>query len=217
MSFIPSPSQMDKSFEMMKKIILILVAAIVAVTSVSAQSKRDSQVAKSKATDAAKNLKKEKFKTLDGANPYYDLEEIYLQERNGKTVMIGLGKASKFNNARNLANAYVRNEYATNSCAMVKGRIVNNTSKIGEEEVEDIVAAYEALVLEEIKGALKEALVLKKENKDGDTEVRAFWLVDIEAAHAARMKAMQHALDELQLSQKYGSEVSGWIDDGLNK
>jgi hypothetical protein len=31
------------------------------------------------------------------------------------------------------------------------------------------------------------------------------------------MRAMQNALEELKLSQEYGSEVSGWIDEGLNK
>jgi hypothetical protein len=31
------------------------------------------------------------------------------------------------------------------------------------------------------------------------------------------MKAMRLALEELELSQKYGSEVSNWIDEELNK
>lgn len=217
MSFIPSPSQMGKSFKMMKKIILILVAAAIAVTSVSAQSKKDQQVAKSKATDAAKNLKKEKFQTLDGASPYYDLEDIYLQERAGKTVLIGTGTGKSLKMARIEASSDARNQYATNSSAMVKGRIVNNDTKLGDEEINDLISSYETLVLEEIKNVLKEALVLKKENKNGNVEVRSFWLVDIEAAHEARMKALKNAMDELQMTQKYGSEVSNWIDEGLNK
>ena len=202
---------------MMKKIILILVAAAIAVTSVSAQSKKDQQVAKSKATDASKNLKKEKFKTLDGASPYYDLEDIYLQERAGKTVLIGTGTGKSLKMARIEASSDARNQYATNSSAMVKGRIVNNDTKLGEEEINDLISSYETLVLEEIKNVLKEALVLKKESKSGDVEVRSFWVVDIEAAHEARMKALKNAMDELQMTQKYGSEVSNWIDEGLNK
>ena len=131
--------------------------------------------------------------------------------------MIGTGTGKSLKMARIEASSDARNQYATNSSAMVKGRIVNNDTKLGEEEINDLISSYETLVLEEIKNVLKEALVLKKESKSGDVEVRSFWLVDIEAAHEARMKALKNAMDELQMTQKYGSEVSNWIDEGLNK
>ena len=100
---------------------------------------------------------------------------------------------------------------------MVKGRITTNTARIEEKEINDIVAAYERLVLNEIKGEVIPRITLKKEQKKEEIEIRVYCLIDLESAHEARMRAMKNALDELQLSQKYGSEVSNWIDEGLNK
>jgi hypothetical protein len=99
---------------------------------------------------------------------------------------------------------------------MVKGRITSNTSSINGQQVDDIVAAYERLVLKEIKGEIQTCVTLVKESRK-KYDVRIYCLVDYDAAHAARMKAMTFALEELELSQQYGSQISDWIDEGLTK
>lgn len=201
----------------MKKFISILIATIVAVSPVFAQTKKDVKAAKKEAKVAANNLKKEGYKLLELGDLQIQLENYLLKAKAGQKQIVGtaenckslnLGKTTALNNAIN--------EYATMSGGMVKGRITSNTSNINEQQVDDVVAAYERLVLKEIKGEIQTCLTLVKETKK-KYDVRVYCLVDYDAAHAARMKAMRLALEELELSQKYGSEVSNWIDEGLNK
>lgn len=202
---------------MMKKFVSILVATIVAVSPVFAQSKREIKAAQKEAKMAAKELKREGYKLLELGDLQIQLEDYLIKAKSGQKQIVGtavdcmsinLGKTTALNNAIN--------EYATLSGGMVKGRITSNTSNINGQQVDDIVAAYERLVLKEIKGEIQTCVTLVKETKK-KYDVRVYCLVDYDAAHAARMKAMRLALEELELSQQYGSAVSDWIDEGLNK
>lgn len=194
-----------------------MVAAIIAASPVLAQSKRDIQVSKAEAKKAVKTIQKEGFKLLELGDLQIQLEDFFLEVRSGKRQLVGTGKAYELNLARKEALQFAMEEYASTSGSMVKGRITTNTARIEEKEINDIVAAYERLVLNEIKGEVIPRITLKKEQKKEEIEIRVYCLIDLESAHEARMRAMKNALDELQLSQKYGSEVSNWIDEGLNK
>lgn len=205
----------------MKKLLSILVvsaiAILVAATPVFAQSNKDVKAAKKEAKTAAKQLKKEGFKLLELGDIEVQLGDYLVKAKSGQKQIVGtaddcmsvnLGKTTALNNAIN--------EYATLSGGMVKGRITSNTSNISGQQVDDIVAAYERLVLKEIKGEIQTCVTLVRENKK-HFDVRVYCLVDYDAAHAARMKAMRLALEELELTQAYGSKVSDWIDEGLKK
>ena len=194
-----------------------MVAAIIAASPVLAQSKRDIQVSKAEAKKAVKTIQKEGFKLLELGDLQIQLEDFFIEVRSGKRQLVGTGKAYELNLARKEALQFAMEEYASTSGRMVKGRITTNTARIEEKEINDIVAAYERLVLNEIKGEVIPRITLKKEQKKEEIEIRVYCLIDLESAHEARMRAMKNALDELQLSQKYGSEVSNWIDEGLNK
>lgn len=205
----------------MKNLLSILVvsaiAILVAATPVFAQSNKDVKAAKKEAKTAAKQLKKEGFKLLELGDIEVQLGDYLVKAKSGQKQIVGtaddcmsvnLGKTTALNNAIN--------EYATLSGGMVKGRITSNTSNISGQQVDDIVAAYERLVLKEIKGEIQTCVTLVRENKK-HFDVRVYCLVDYDAAHAARMKAMRLALEELELTQAYGSKVSDWIDEGLKK
>lgn len=194
-----------------------MLAALVAIAPVAAQSSKDVRAAKKEAKTAAKQLKKEGFKLLELGDLQMQLQDYLVRAKAGCKQIVGtadncmsinLGKTTALNNAIN--------EYATLSGGVVKGRITTNTSNISGQQADDIVAAYERLVLKEIKGEIQTCITLVRQNKK-NYDVRVYCLVDYDAAHAAKMKAMQLALEELNLAQQYGSAISDWIDEGLEK
>ena len=201
----------------MKKLFSILIATIVAFSPVYAQTKKDAKTAKKEAKLAAKDLQREGYKLLELGDLQIQLEDYLLKAKSGQKQIVGTAEGCmSLNLAKTTALNNAINEYATMSGGMVKGRITSNTSSINGQQVDDIVAAYERLVLKEIKGEIQTCVTLVKETKK-KFDVRVYCLVDYDAAHAARMKAMRLALEELELTQKYGTEVSNWIDEGLNK
>lgn len=208
---------MEKTYDVMKRLLFIMVAAMIAISPVFAQTKRDVKSAKKEAKMAAKNLKKEGYRLLELGDLEMQLEDYLLKAKSGQKQIVGTAEGCmSINLAKTTALNNAINEYATMSGGMVKGRITSNTSSINGQQVDDIVAAYERLVLKEIKGEIQTCVTLVKESKK-KYDVRVYCLVDYDAAHAARMKAMRLALEELELTQEYGSAVSDWIDEGLTK
>ena len=194
-----------------------MVAAMIAATPVFAQTKKDVKAAKKEAKITAANLKKEGYKLLELGDLQTQLEDYLLKAKSGMKQIVGTAEGCmSLNLAKTTALNNAINEYATLSGGMVKGRITSNTSSINGQQVDDIVAAYERLVLKEIKGEIQTCVTLVKESRK-KYDVRIYCLVDYDAAHAARMKAMTLALEELELSQQYGSQISDWIDEGLTK
>jgi hypothetical protein len=208
---------MEKTYDVMKRLLFIMVAAMIAISPVFAQTKRDVKSAKKEAKMAAKNLMKEGYRLLELGDLEMQLEDYLLKAKSGQKQIVGTAEGCmSINLAKTTALNNAINEYATMSGGMVKGRITSNTSSINGQQVDDIVAAYERLVLKEIKGEIQTCVTLVKESKK-KYDVRVYCLVDYDAAHAARMKAMRLALEELELTQEYGSAVSDWIDEGLTK
>lgn len=201
----------------MKKFISILIATVVAVSPVLAQTKQDIKAAKKEAKIAAKTLLNQGYRLLELGDLQTQLENFLLKAKSGQKQVVGTAEGCmSLNLAKTTALNNAINEYATMSGGMVKGRIASNSSSINGQQVDDIVAAYERLVLKEIKGEIQGCITLVKETKK-KYDVRVYCLVDLDAAHAARMKAMSLALEELELSQKYGTEISNWIDEGFNQ
>lgn len=200
---------------MKKKVLMVAIVSLIALSHVMAQTKQEIKAAKKEAKIAAKQLKKEGYKLLELGDMQLQLQDYLTKAKSGCKQIVGtaescmtinLGKTTALNNAIN--------EYATMSGGIVKGRITSNTSNINGTQVDDIVAAYERLVMKEVKGEIQTCVTLVMENKK-NFDVRVYCLVDYDAAHAARMKAMTLALEELNLSQEYGSQVSDWIDEGF--
>jgi len=200
---------------LMKRLFMAAMALIIAFTPAMAQTKQDIKAAKKEAKAAAKQIKKEGYKLLEIGDLQTQLQDYLAKTKAGQKQLVGtsennmsinLGKTAALNNAIN--------EYATMAGGMVKGRITTNVSNISGQQLDDIVAAYERLVLKEIKGEIQSCITLVK-NKKNSYDVRVYCLVDFDAAHAAKMKAMNLALEELELSEKYGTAVANWVDEGF--
>ena len=82
--------------------------------------------------------------------------------------------------------------------------------------MDNLVASFERLVEKEIRGELVPWVTCYRE-KGGMFNVRAYCIVDVDTALKARRHAMELALEEQALAEKYGTLVSDWIDEGFWK
>lgn len=197
---------------MFKKIISLVIALLFALSPLSAQSKREVRAIKKEAKAMARQLEEDGFRSVDFGALEPLIENYLFGARLGHTQIIGtanqsrslnLGKITAFTNAIN--------EHVSMISADVTGRISSNSSSIDGKEREDIIAAFERKVQSEVKGEVRTCFTVIRERKNR-YDVRVYCLVDYDAAHAAHMRAMKMALEELELTQEYGDALSDWID-----
>ena len=94
------------------------------------------------------------------------------------------------------------------------GTLVENISN--SQQIDNIVASFERLVNKDIRGELVPYASFYKA-KGSLYTARVYCIVDEDAAARARRHAMELALEEQALTEKYGSLVSDWIDEGFWK
>ena len=127
-----------------------------------------------------------------------------------------IGKQVALNNACNL--------YARQAGSHVKGRVVSDMANNADDvsaEFDHFYAAYEALVEKEIKGEMKESFSIiretGKEKKTGAAiyEMQTYYVIDEDAASAARIRAFEQAMRESEAAQKHAELVSKFINEGF--
>ena len=127
-----------------------------------------------------------------------------------------IGKQVALNNACNL--------YARQAGSHVKGRIVSDMANNAEDvsaEFDHFYAAYESMVEKEIKGEMFESFsIIRQTGVDKKTgkpvfEMQSFFLVDEDAASAARIRAFENAMRESEAAQKHAEMVSKFINEGF--
>ena len=208
----------------MKKFLLLLVAALIAIAPADAQvSRRDVRRAVKSAKKEAKAYKKEGFKLLETGLMEAAIADFNIKKKAGNITEIVTqvnGKKS-INMAKSQARNNAINEYAESARALIRGRVDSDMSDVGEVQMENFVAAYERLVLKEMNGELMTAFSLVRENKSKKApttyDIRLVSYVDLDAAHQAHMRAMEQAMRESDLAKKYGTKISSWIDEGFVK
>ena len=216
----------------MKKIILFLLAMVLAVPMVNAQGTTKTQKVLNKELQKAlkkeykqkmKDFKKEGWRLYGSTrslqvallNHYTKLEEL---GENGYEVM---GEASKFksmNVGKQMAVTNACNQYARQAGSHVKGRIVSDLAGNADDvsgEFDHFYSAYETLVEKEIKGEMQESFTVVKDFKDGTHAMQTFFIVNEDAATKARIRAMENVLKESQAAQKYAKKVSEFVQEGF--
>lgn len=110
--------------------------------------------------------------------------------------------------------------YANLAASTVKGRVTSDVNLDASDteaagEFDKFYAAYERIVKMEIQnGVLLPSYSIKR--KRGDlNEYQIYFLVNEDKALQARKRAMQRALEETQLAQKYANEISNFVNEGI--
>ena len=71
------------------------------------------------------------------------------------------------------------------------------------------------VVVMEIDGEIRPVYSIYKRNKD-KIDMQCYFIVDVDAAAAAREKAFKQAVKEAGLASKYGDAISTFIHDGFD-
>lgn len=199
----------------MRRIILFAVAALVAQAPLSAQSRQDLRAAKKEAAEAAKALKRDGYKPIELGNVQTRLEKYFLKTYAGCAQVIGIAEncmSTNMGQVTALANA--ANQYAILAGGDIRGRMASNITTMNGQQMDNLVSSFERLVEKEIRGELIPYVTAVRERR-GAYSVRAYCMIDEDAAAQVRRRALMTALEEQKLAEQYGSMVSNWIDEGF--
>lgn len=189
-----------------------MMALTIAIMPMTAQSKSEIKQVKKQAKAFVKERTKEGYKSLYPDDLVYLFEQYLYKARFGHVQIIGMYEGS---NSKSLGKMAALNngldEYATLMSSEIEGTINSSASQVKGKELDEIMSAFRNNVSHTVKGELQESVILYRESRK-KFDFIIYCLIDHEAAHAAKMLAMNLALEELGLAQKYGDMVPEWID-----
>ena len=207
----------------MKKVIIFLMAIVMAMPSVYAQNKALEKARAKEYKTKMKEYKKEGWKIFGTSRSlevslltHYD--KLNSLGENGYEV-VGICSRYKSDNVGHQAainNAC--NTYARQAGSTLKGRIVSDMfgdADHPEAEFDKFYAAYETLVEKEIKGELQESYSVYRLLGNGEKTMQAFFIVDENAAMRARLRALENASKESEMAQRYANKVSEFVREGF--
>lgn len=213
----------------MKKLGMFLVfalAMIIATPNVYAQQLTEKGI-KKEVKKKAKELKKGGWTIYSSPYTLETALTAYYQElqKEGSKHMTGV--ASSFvskNVGKQAALNSAINEYSREAKSFVRGRVIsdmfNNASEDVPEEFDKFYAAYESMVVNEIRGELKPSFSVIRSTgmKDGKEvfEMQTFFVVNEKEASKARLRAMENALKESTLATEYATKVAGFVEEGFD-
>ena len=214
----------------MKKTIqfLLVIGMLFACPVVNAQNKALEKALAKEFKLKKKELEKGKW-TIYGTSRSLDVALLkhYEKMNENENVHEIVGVATAFsskNVGKQVATNNACNAYARQAGSHVKGRIVSDMANNADDvsaEFDHFYAAYESMVEKEIKGEMFESFSIIRETgvdkKTGKTiyEMQTFFLVDEDAASAARIRAFENALRESAAAQKHAEMVSKFIQEGF--
>lgn len=200
----------------MKKLIVILAAALMALAPIDAQSRKDVRTAQKDAQAAAKAIKKEGYKALELGKVETRLQSYFLKVYEGCSEIVGTAEnCISTNLAKVTALSNAANEYAIREGGVIKGRIISSASSITGEQLDNLVASFERLIQTQVRGQLVPYVTCIKSGK-GSYCAKVYCLVDEDEVKSAKSRAMEQALEEQSLAEEYGSMVSDWINEGFD-
>lgn len=218
----------------MKKFIqfVLVIGMLFACPVVNAQSRAMSR-AMNKALKKEYKLKKKEFEkggwVIYGTSRSIDVALLKhyekLNENENAYEIVGVATAFKSKNiGKQVALNNACNLYARQAGSHVKGRVVSDMANNADDvsaEFDHFYAAYETLVEKEIRGEMVESFSIiretGKEKKSGAViyEMQTYYVIDEDAASAARIRAFEQAMRESEAAQKHAELVSKFINEGF--
>lgn len=214
-----------KNLNVMKRIIMFMLALVMMVPVVNAQSKAMEKALKKEYKAKMKQYKKEGWKLFASSRSldvallkHYDKLETLGE--NGYEIVGICAKYKSDNVGHQAAINNACNTYARSAGSHVKGRIVGDMASDGdntESEFDKFYAAYETLVEKEIKGEMIESYAIYRELGNGEKTMQVYFIINEDAATKARIRAYENALKESEAAQKYAEKVSSFVREGFEQ
>lgn len=206
----------------MKKIISLMLIGIMFITSAVAQPKNSDKGLWKTAKKEAKLLKKEGWK-VDGSMPlenllfnhYKKLADSNNQELIGNVM--GNTSVQTLNQGQQWAASMVCVSYAKQAGQTVRGRLASEVGAgvNGGPSADSFYEGYESKVEKEIRGELKRSFSLYREKDNGVIDYKAYYIVNEEDAHKARLRAMQMAMEESEFARANAERISEFVKEAF--
>ena len=147
----------------------------------------------------------------------------HYEKLDGKQEVFGTAISTQ----KNIGSAKLQQDaiekYATQIGMSIKGRVTtqhgSQVSSDAMEEIDSFLQGFDGKVQAELKGELKLSYMIYREAKQPNGkpcyEFEGYFIVDIEAAHQARMKAFQQMLAETQAHQRIAKETAEWVQEAF--
>lgn len=206
----------------MKKIVSLMLFGLVFIATIAAQPKSSDKELWKIAKKEAKILKKEGWK-VDGSMPlenllfnhYQKLSDANNQELIGNVM--GNTSVQTLNQAQQWATSMVCVSYAKQAGQTVRGRLVSEVGAgvNGGPSADSFYEGYESKVEKEIQGEIKRSFSLYKEKDNGGIDYKAYYIINEENAHKARLRAMQMAMEESEFARANAERISEFVKESF--
>ena len=202
----------------MKKIISLMLLCLMFIANAVAQPKNSDKSLWKMAKKEAKILKKEGWK-VDGSMPlenllfnhYKKLNDTNNQELIGNVM--GNTSVQTLNQGQQWASSIVCVSYAKQAGQTIKGRLASEVGAgvAGGPSADSFYEGYESKVEKEIKGELKRSFSLYREMEGGRIDYKAYYTINEDEAHKARLRAMQMAMEESEFARANAERISKFV------
>lgn len=205
----------------MKKLIATLLLGVMTVATVSAANPNSEKTLMKTAKKTAKEMTKDGWQ-VDGSMPletmlfkhYQKLADEANSEITGNVE--GQTSVTTLNQAQQWATTMAAVSYAKSAGQTMKGRLISEVGAgiAGTASADSFYEGYESLVEKSIQGELKKSFGVYKNKKDGGIDYRAFFVVNTEDAHKARLRAMQMAMVESEFARANAERIAEFVRKG---
>ena len=214
----------------MKKLLSILLVALIAaapslVEAKSAYSKQLQKQRKKEYKEKMNKLKKEGWQVFGSSHTL----DVVLLEHYEKLMEEGIDELVGFatSTQKNIGSAKLLQDaaekYASLQGQELKGRTVTeHGSELSEEdliELDSFLQGFGGKVQKEIAGELKPSYMIYRPSKTPSGkpcyEFEGYFIVDLESAHQARMKAMKNMMAEQKAMHQIADKTAKWIEEAF--
>ena len=208
----------------MKKFVTMLLALVMITPVVYADSSKTLKKELEKEyKKKLKSYRKEKWNVVGSRTMEVALLKHYEKLNDAAEdaqEIVGMSRTKTKNNGYQAASNNARISYASQAGSALKGRAMTDIFADGantEAEFDHFFSAYERLVEKEIRGEMQESFALMRTLPDGTYEFEVFYVVSESKAAKARQRALENAMKDSEVAQKYAKELSGYVNESFPK
>lgn len=201
----------------MKKIMIMLCLLLGIGTTVEAQNK-----ALEKANAKMYKTKLKEFKQggwkLSGNSKTIEVVLLeHYDKLNDPANSEQVGQVTRFsslNAGKQMAYNNALNQYASEAGSTIRGAVeseINIDEMDAETEMNNMYAAFERIVEQEVGRALTESFTIIR-GEGNNKQMEVFFIVNEDKAEEFRQKAFKRAIEESELAQEHAQQISDFVN-----
>lgn len=207
----------------MKKVISIVLLSVFTISVAMAQPKNTDKKLWKTAKNAAEELMKEGWKS-DGSLPlenqlFNHYKKLSSDPNNQELIgnVVGNTSVQTINQGQQWAMSMVCVSYAKQAGQVLKGRLESEVGASVNQgpSADSFYEGYTSTVEKELKGELKRSFSIYREKGNG-IDYRAYYIVNEEDAHKARLRAMEMALQESEFARTNAEKISKFVNEAFD-